>query len=84
MPILINNRMDTLDILENIVFWCLVIYIAWNEKNTPAWAFVLLFVFVIYLALRFIFKKQGMDRAVWLYSLNMVVVLYLLYYFLKN
>lgn len=84
MPILISNRMDPLDIVENIVFWCLVVYIAWNENRTPPWVFVILFAFVIYFALRFIFKKKGMDRIVWLYSLNMIVILYLMYYFLRR
>lgn len=83
MPISVNNRM-VIDILENIVFWFLVLYIAWNEKATPDWMYVVLFLFIIYFALRFIFKKQGMDRMVWLYSLNMIVILYLLWFFLKK
>ena len=76
--------MSPVDILENIVFWCLVLYIAWNQSRTPDWAYIALFVFLVYFLLRTIFKKQGIDRAVWLYSLNMLVILYLMSYFLRK
>lgn len=75
---------DMLEILENILFWCLVFFIAWNESATPSWAYIVLFAFLVYFALRAIFKRQGMDRAVWLYSLNMIVILYLMYYFMRK
>jgi hypothetical protein len=87
MPISVNNRMgewNGIDIVENIIFWSLVVYISWNEKATPEWMYIVLFAFVVYFGLRFIFKKKGMDRMVWLYSLNMIVILYLLWVFLKR
>ena len=68
-----------LAILENVVFWILVFYIAWNETRTPAWAYPVLFLFILYFAFRAILQKQGMDRAVWIYTLNMAVIVYLMY-----
>ncbi len=79
--------MDTelvLQIVENIVFWSLVLYIAWNENKSAAWTYIVLLVLIVYYALRFIFKKEGMDRMVWLYSLNMIVLIYLLFYFSRK
>ncbi len=84
MPISVSNRMDAweiADILQTIVFWVLVLYIAWNEKATPSWMYVVLLLYILYYAIQFIVRKQGMDRAIWLYSLNMVVILYLLFFF---
>jgi hypothetical protein len=75
---------SVLDILETVVFWALVFYIAWNESATPQWAYVVLFVFLIYFAVKAILKKQGMDRAVWIYTLNMAVILYLMYKFTRS
>jgi hypothetical protein len=79
--------MDTelvLQIVENIVFWTLVLYIAWNENKSAPWTYIVLLVLIVYYALRFIFKKEGMDRIVWLYSLNMIVLIYLLFYFSRK
>jgi hypothetical protein len=79
--------MDTelvLQIVENIVFWTLVLYIAWNENKSAAWTYIVLLFLIVYYALRFIFKKEGMDRMVWLYSLNMIVLIYLLFYFSRK
>ena len=87
MPILPSNRMDAWEIvgiLDTIVFWTLVFYIAWNESATPQWAYVVLFLFLIYFAIKAILQKKGMDRAVWIYSLNMVVILYLMYTFMRK
>lgn len=87
MPISTSNRMDgwfLLTILENVVFWLLVFYIAWNEKQTPDWAYPVLLAFIVYFALRAIFQKQGMERAVWIYTLNMLVILYLMNTFIRR
>jgi hypothetical protein len=73
-----------LTILENIVFWILVFYIAWNEKASPEWSFVLLFVFILYFGIRAIFQRQGMERAVWIYTLNMIIILYLMRTFFRT
>jgi hypothetical protein len=75
---------DIVEILETLVFWVLVFYIAWNESATPQWAYIILFGFLIYYAIKAIFKKQGMDRAVWIYALNMIVILYLMNTFMRK
>jgi hypothetical protein len=75
---------DILDILVTVIFWVLVFYIAWNENATQPWLYVLLLAFLVYFGLQAIFKRQGMERMVWLYSLNMVVLVYLLYYFSRR
>lgn len=75
---------DILEILVTVIFWVLVFYIAWNENATQPWLYVLLLAFLVYFGLQAIFKRQGMDRMVWLYSLNMVVLIYLLYYFSRR
>lgn len=72
------------DILINIVFWILVLYISWNENATPTWMYGFLFFYILFYAIRFLLKKEGMDRAVWLYSLNMLVILYLLSFFSRR
>ncbi len=73
-----------LEILETIVFWLLVFYIAWNESATPQWAYIVLFGFLIYFAIRAILRKQGMERFVWIYALNMIVILYLMNTFMRK
>ena len=66
-----------IEVLENILFWILVFYISWNENATPQWVFVLLMAFLVYFSIRFLLRKKGMERAVWVYTLNMIVILYL-------
>ena len=73
-----------LTLIENIAFWILVFYIAWNEKRTPEWAYVVLFTFIVYFGIRTIFQKEGMERAIWIYSLNMIVIVYLMTLFLRR
>ena len=73
-----------LDIGITIVFWLLVFTIAWNENATPPWLYVVLLLFLVYFGLRAIFKKRGMERMVWLYTLNMIVLVYLMYYFSRR
>lgn len=73
-----------IDIGITLVFWLLVFTIAWNENTTPQWLYIVLFAFLVYFAIRAIFKKQGMERMVWIYTLNMVVLLYLLYTFSRK
>ena len=78
------NAWDMSEILLTVVFWVLVFYIAWNESATPQWAYVVLFAFLLYFAISAILKKQGMDRAVWIYTVNMVVIVYLMYTFMRR
>jgi len=73
-----------LEILETIIFWTLVFYIAWNQTQTPEWAYIVLFGFLLYFAVKAILQKQGMDRVVWIYTLNMLVILYLMNTFMRK
>lgn len=87
MPISPSNRMGSwllADLLVNIIFWILVFSIAWNESSTPSWMYFVLFLYLIYFGIRFILKKEGMDRAVWIYTLNMMVIVYLLAFFSRR
>ena len=70
--------------IENLLFWSLVIAIAWLGANAPAYVFTALFIFLIYWGLRIVLSLHGMDRAVGIYTINCIVVIALLYYFLNK
>ena len=70
-----------LSIIENILFWLLVSAIAWLQRSTPQWMFVTLFIYLLYMMIRIIISKEGMERIVYIYTLNMIVALGLLMYF---
>jgi hypothetical protein len=79
--------MDSLQILfmiENLVFWSLVIAIAWLGADAPVYIFTALFVFLIYWSLRIVLFMHGMNRAVGIYTINIIIIISLLFYFLKN
>lgn len=76
--------MDALTILftiENLVFWALVLCIAWMGKSAPPYVFMSLFVFILYWGLRILISLQGLDRAISIYTLNIFVTIALLFYF---
>ena len=70
-----------LSIIENILFWLLVAAIAWLQRSAPQWMFVTLFIYLLYMMIRVIINKHGMERIVYIYTLNMIVALGLLMYF---
>jgi hypothetical protein len=70
-----------LSIIENILFWLLIAAIAWLQRSAPQWMFVILFIYLLYMMIRLIISKHGMERIVYIYTLNMIVVLGLLMYF---
>ena len=70
-----------LSIVENILFWLLIAAIAWLQRTAPQWMFVTLFFYLLYMMIRLIISKEGMERIVYIYTLNMIVVLGLLMYF---
>ena len=76
--------MDALSILylvENLVFWALVLCIAWMGKSAPPYVFMSLFVFIVYWGIRILISLQGLDRAIGIYTLNIFVTIALLFYF---
>jgi len=76
--------LDILFILENIVFFILVGLVAWMQTDTPQWVYTSLLIFSIYWLIRFIFTKQGMTRVLYIYGLNMFILLILFYYYNKK
>jgi hypothetical protein len=68
-------------LLENIVFWGFVYVIVFMGCDTPAIVFTGFGFFFFYWLFRFVFRKQGLDRMIWLYVVNIILTLMLLYYF---
>jgi|LauGreDrversion4_2_1035121.scaffolds.fasta_scaffold222267_2 hypothetical protein len=75
------NPSQILYLLENLVFWALIITIAWMGKSAPPYVFMSLFVFIIYWGIRILISLQGLDRAIGIYTLNISVTIALLFYF---
>jgi hypothetical protein len=70
--------------IENFIFWSLVIAIAWLGADAPTYVFTALFLFLIYWGLRIVLSMQGMNRAVGIYTINIVVTISLMFYFLHK
>ncbi len=71
--------MSALDVLENIVFWTLIIVIAFMAKDTPGIAFTLLSYMLIYFFIKRI--MTGSSGRIIFFSLNLVVLFLFLVYF---
>ena len=74
--------MIILAIIENILFMSILVILAWYGRDSPKWAFTFLFLFLCYGTIRIILSKDGMDRGVLWYSLNMLLLSSLLLFFL--
>lgn len=68
-------------LLENLVFWSLLIYIAIYKKQTPNWFFTILALYLVYFILRFMFSKKGMEFAVLWYTANILILFAIFYMF---
>ena len=74
-----------LSVLENLVFYGLVIFIAYRKHTTPTWGYVFLSFFLIYWMARSLVMNPGMESALTLYAVNLFIVLFLFGYFMyKN
>lgn len=71
--------MSALEVLENIVFWTLVIIIAFMAKDTPAMAFTLLFYMLVYFLIKRI--MLGSSGKIIFFSLNLIILFLFLVYF---
>ena len=71
-------------IFENVIFWAFVYIIVFMGCDTPAIVFTGFGFFLFYWLFRFVFRKQGVDRVIWLYVVNMFVSILLLYYFMTG
>lgn len=75
--------MDPLSIpwilIENAIFWALITYIVIFQKQSPSVVFTVLGLYTLYVGLRFMFSKQGMEFGVLWYSLNAIILMIVLY-----
>jgi hypothetical protein len=67
--------------IENVLFWGFVYIIVFMGCDTPAIIFTGFGVFFFYWLFRFVFRKQGVDRMIWLYVINIILTIMLIYYF---
>ena len=70
--------------IENFVFWLFVYIIVFMGCETPAIVFSGFGFFLIYWIIRFIGGKEGWERVLWIYALNMLICIVLLYYFITG
>lgn len=70
--------------VENVVFWGFVYIIVFLGCETPAIVFSGFGLFLFYWIIRFISKKDGVERILWLYMFNMFICIILLYYFMTG
>jgi hypothetical protein len=66
-------------IIENIVFWSIVVYIAFQQQATPSWVFGILLLFVIWFGIRLLLTLGKMDRLFAINIMNQVIILLLFY-----
>ncbi len=66
-------------LVENIVFFVILLYIIIMKNKTPIWIYTFLGAYIVYLGLRFMFSKQGTEFAVLWIVANSIVLLGLLY-----
>ena len=70
--------------IENVFFWAFVYIIVFMGCDTPAIVFTGFGFFLFYWIAKFFFQREGWDRVLWFYILNMIVTLSLLYYFITG
>jgi hypothetical protein len=70
--------------IENIVFWSFVFVIVFMGCETPAIVFTGFGLFLFYWLFRFVFRQEGAEKFMWLNAVNMVVSIFLLYYFMTG
>ncbi len=71
-------------VIENVIFWGFVYIIVFLGCETPSIVFSGFGLFLFYWIIRFITKKEGWERILWLYAFNMLVCIMLLYYFMTG
>lgn len=76
--------MDPILFIENTVFYGFVYVIVFMGCETPAIVFTGFGFFLFYWIAKFFFQKEGWDRVLWFYVLNMFVTVSLLFYFIMG
>jgi hypothetical protein len=70
--------------IENGVFWAFVYFIVVMGCETPSIVFGGFTFFLLYWVIKSIIQKEGWDRFILVYTLNMVVCVSILYYFVTG
>lgn len=70
--------------IENIVFWAFVYIIVFMGCDTPAIVFTGFGFFLFYWLFKFVFQQKGANRYIWMYVVNMIISVMLLYYFMTG
>lgn len=71
-------------LVENVFFWAFVYVIVFMGCETPAIVFSGFGLFLIYWLIRFVLRQEGDDKIIWLYVVNMIFTIMLLFYFLTG
>ena len=71
--------MGVLEIIENLVFWTVVISIAFLGRESPEIMFTLLSYIILYYMVRFLLK--GGSAIISLFSINIILLVLLFIYF---
>jgi hypothetical protein len=71
-------------IIETVVFWAFVYLIVFMGCETPAIVFTGFGAFLFYWLFRFVAKQEGADKMIWIYVVNMIITIMLLFYFLTG
>ena len=71
-------------LIENVIFWGFVYLIVFMGCETPAIVFSGFGFFLFYWLFKFVFQQQGVSRYIWMYVVNMIITILLLYYFMTG
>jgi hypothetical protein len=71
-------------LIETVVFWFFVYMIVFLGCETPSIIFSGFGLFLIYWLIRFVSKQEGSDKMIWMYVVNMVFTILLLFYFMTG
>lgn len=69
-------------LIENTIFFIILMWIVIFKKQSPNWVFTALGVYILYSSLRFMFSKQGMEFAVLWYTANAIGLMAIFYSFM--
>jgi uncharacterized membrane protein len=70
--------------VENFLFWGFVYIIVFLGCETPAIVFSGFGLFLVYWIFRFVARQQGPNQIIWIYVMNMVFTVLLLFYFITG
>lgn len=71
--------MSALEIIEHLVFWTVVITIAFLGRDSPEMMFTILFYLIIYYLVRYLLKGGSVILS--FFSINLLILVFLFIYF---